>query len=112
MTEQPLPLLEPEVWQTCPEPQRERNERTCPKGYWANRHLYSGAQCHICLKSMTDKATEKGWWVHMTVNLQLAPVNAKIAEELSQGWFPIGNACAKTIPLKYRSKIAKKHRLL
>ncbi len=105
MTEQPLPLLEPEVWRTCSEAKREKNKYIVPKGYRENRHLYSGYQCHICLKRMTDEATEKGWWVHMTVSSQLVPVNTEIAEELSQGWFPIGNACAKKLRLEYRSQL-------
>ena len=104
MNNKPVPFLERTMWRISLQ-RRNANERIIPKNYWANRHLYrQGHFCHICHKTMTDKAAQTGWWVHMTVHLQLAPVDAEVADDLSQGWFPIGNACAKKIPLQYRKQ--------
>ncbi len=104
MNNEPLPRLAREMWRASFQ-RREANEGIRPKNYQANRHLYNqGHRCHICHKTMANQAAENGWWVHMTVDLELAPVDAEIADDLSQGWFPIGAACAKTIPLQYRKR--------
>jgi len=65
-------------------------------------------QCWLCGRGLTARAAERGWWVHMTVDLTIAPVDLPEqdwpAGVESQGWFPVGNECAKKIPKTHRAK--------
>lgn len=72
----------------------------------ANDRKYGGTATHtciVCLKGMTGVSAERGWWVHMTTSLMLAPADADVAN--SQGWFPVGSECAKKVPAPYRSRL-------
>ena len=55
-------------------------------------------QCHCCGKPISDKSLKTAMMVHMTVNQEIMPADAVLAEESDswdQGWFYIGTACAK-----------------
>lgn len=59
--------------------------------------------CHICGKPMADAKLDQAWWVHMTTAGLLVEVALDEADVPdTQGWFPVGNDCARKVPATHR----------
>lgn len=77
-------------------PSRKRNEQTYGQ--------LSANQCICCLKPMKEGETKT---VHMNehwfaVNKEITETNCKeLTGANSQGYFPIGNSCAKKMPKEF-----------
>ena len=70
-----------------------------------NRQTFGVSPCHLCGQTISNKAYDASWFVHMTVDGDLLPVAVKMSDsEGSQGYFPIGSACAKRIPKEYKTR--------
>ena len=70
-----------------------------------NRQTFGDCPCHLCGQTISNKVLDKSWFVHMTVDGDLLPVAVKLSDsEGSQGYFPIGSACAKRIPKEYKTR--------
>ena len=71
-----------------------------------NSRTFGHEPCKLCGQIISDKALNTSWFVHMTTNGDLFPVEVELGDhEGSQGFFPIGPSCAKKISKKYKTKL-------
>jgi hypothetical protein len=59
--------------------------------------------CFICNRPLDDR---KGSWVHLSTDGGLFAIAEYAAntDATSQGWFPVGSACASKLPAAYVTK--------
>lgn len=80
------------------EEQRQKNSKKRRRGV-----IYT-YDCHMCGTPMTDKQVETAYHVHMNIDGDIVPVDAKIPNSESQGWFPIGSECARKVPHGWKQR--------
>lgn len=91
-----VPAIDYDTWRQSVE-RREANSRIHRRGDESN------PECKMCGRKMSRKASENAHHVHMTVYLDLVPLNADI-ESISQGCFPVGSECAKMLPTGFTKR--------
>jgi hypothetical protein len=63
-------------------------------------------QCYVCGRGLTETGANNGWWVHMSNNAVILPIDLDDPDAVnSQGWFPVGSECARQIPSTHKTKI-------
>jgi hypothetical protein len=92
-----VPAIAYDTWRQSVE-RREANRRSCRRGDEWN------TECKMCGRKMSRKASENAHHVHMTVDLDLVPMNADV-EDISQGWFAVGSECVKMLPAGFAKKL-------
>jgi hypothetical protein len=90
-------LIPQSEWDTYTEEQKEINAAR------HNRSTHGHFACQLCGRTISDKALDNAWHVHMNVSGELVRVGFDDTTE-SQGWFPVGTDCAKNIPLAFRKR--------
>jgi len=93
-----IQVITREEWDVVTQEQREKNMRK------HNRSTHGINPCHLCEQTISDKSLPTAWYVHMSTDAELLPIGIEITEG-SQGYFPIGSACAKRIPKGYKTKL-------
>lgn len=62
-------------------------------------------QCFLCGRGLTEKGVSNAWWIHLRTDDSLFPADPVWYDDpQSQGAFPVGSECAKSIPRAYRMK--------
>ena len=89
MTTQPNIVPVPVVY---PSPAQEA---AASKRYLNPKPSDSSEVCHCCLKPISKRALPTALMIHMNVNGTIVPVDAVLTDSESQGWFFVGDACAK-----------------
>lgn len=74
-----------------------------------NRRNYDGSkhvdECFLCGRGLTEKGAENGYNIHLLTTGELAPNATEWYDHKdSQGAFPVGSECAKSIPTGYKFK--------
>ena len=87
-----------EEWNVVSDEQKQQNAKK------HNRSTHGVEACHLCGQTISDKALDNSWWVHMSTSGELFPVGVELTEG-SQGYFPIGGSCATKIPKEYKTKL-------
>lgn len=95
--EMSVQVITVEEWDVVSEERKKQNAKK------HNRSTHGTEPCKLCGQTISDKALDNSWWVHMTTSGDLYPVAFEITQG-SQGYFPIGAACAKRIPKEYKVK--------
>ena len=93
-----IEVIAREEWDVVTQEQREKNKKK------HNRATHGINPCHLCEQTISDKSLPTAWYVHMSTSAELLPIGIEIFEG-SQGYFPIGSACAKRIPKAYKTKL-------
>lgn len=60
-------------------------------------------ECFVCGRGLTEKGLDRASWIEHTTSGYLVPV-ADPSPEDSQGCFPVGSECAKSVPAEFRLK--------
>lgn len=90
-------LIPASEWDTYTQEQKDINAER------HNRSTHGHFACQLCGRTISDKALNNAWHVHMNVNRELVRMGFDDACE-SQGFFPVGADCAKNIPLAFRKR--------
>lgn len=74
------------------------------KNHKSGKHV---DECFICARGLTRSGVDNGWWIHMSTDGELI-ANDEHVDDMhgSQGCFPCGSECAKSIPFTHRRKMA------
>lgn len=94
-----IEVIPQEEWDVITEEQKEKNAKR------HNRATHGVESCRLCNQTISDKVLDSSWFVHMSVDGDLLPVNIEMTEsDGSQGYFPVGASCAKKIPNGFKTK--------
>lgn len=63
-------------------------------------------ECFVCARPLTEAGVARGKWIEHTTSGFLVPVDAPSPAD-SQGCFPVGSECAKSIPAAFRLKAVR-----
>lgn len=93
-------FIEQKEWDVLSDEEKDINAKR------HNRATHGIESCHLCNRTISDKALEKCWFVHMSVGLRLiANGVTDLGSDSSQGYFPVGSDCAKKVPANFKSKV-------
>lgn len=82
----------------APYEKRERNERQARR----SGVKYASEPCFLCGKRLTEEAASNGFWIHLCTDGRL--LTEDDTESDSQGCFPVGSDCARSIPRPFKFK--------
>lgn len=86
-------------WDTVSDLDKENNAKR------HNRATHGIHSCLFCNRTISDKAYDNAWFVHMTINHVLVANGVEdLGNDSSQGYFPVGSDCIKKVPTNFRTK--------
>ena len=86
------------IFLPIPRPSDEQRQRNRER---RDSHI---EECAVCARGLTEKAVENAWYVHLTIDAEMTPVDIELESDIDLGWHPVGSECAKLIPKSHRLK--------